>query len=189
MATPALLLIFGLVSIIGGRLLASRASAAETHRRGTQLVPHKRAQRRTPRSSGHCGARPLTIAGVVVDALDETKHFKLIGTTGTGKSTAIRELLGGALVRGDRAIVTDPDGGYLARFYERYRGDVILNPFEPHSVKWDPFAEIRHPYDVEQLVSGLIPLTEDSSAREWRGYARTFLSAITRRCKATSFPG
>jgi type IV secretory pathway TraG/TraD family ATPase VirD4 len=114
--------------------------------------------------------------------LDETKHFKLIGTTGTGKSTAIRELLGGALERGDRAVVTDPDGGYLQRFYDRYRGDVILNPFEPRSVKWDPFAEIHHPYDVEQLVSGLIPSTEDSSGREWRGYARTFLSAIVRRC-------
>ena len=61
---------------------------------------------------------------------DETKHFKLIGTTGTGKSTAIRELLGGALERGDRAVIADPDGGYLRRFYDERRGDVILNPFD-----------------------------------------------------------
>ena len=33
----------------------------------------------------------LTLAGVPVAPEDETKHFKLIGTTGTGKSTAIRE--------------------------------------------------------------------------------------------------
>jgi type IV secretory pathway TraG/TraD family ATPase VirD4 len=124
----------------------------------------------------------LKLAGVPVAAIDETKHFKLIGTTGTGKSTAIRELLGGALDRGDRAVFTDPDGGYVARFYDRYRGDVILNPFEPNSVKWDLFGEIRHSYDVEQLASGLVPSTEDSSAREWRGYARTFLTAVTRRC-------
>ena len=39
----------------------------------------------------------LTLAGVPVAAEDETKHFKLIGTTGTGKSTAIQELLGAAL--------------------------------------------------------------------------------------------
>ena len=122
------------------------------------------------------------LAGVAVAAMDETKHFKLIGTTGTGKSTAIRELLAGALERGDRAVITDPDGGYVARFYDRYRGDVILNPFEPYSVKWDLFAEIHNPYDVEQLASGLIPSTEDSSGREWRGYARTFLTAVARRC-------
>ena len=29
----------------------------------------------------------------------------MIGTTGTGKSTAIRELLTGALKRGDRAVI------------------------------------------------------------------------------------
>jgi type IV secretory pathway TraG/TraD family ATPase VirD4 len=180
--TLLLLLAFGVVLIIGGRLVASRTTAADTHRRGTQVVSQRQSLRKTLRLSGRREAVPLTLAGAAIGALDETKHFKLIGTTGTGKSTAIRELLTGALARGDRAIVTDPDGGYLQRFYDRYRGDVILNPFEADSVKWDPFAEIRHPYDVEQLVSGLIPSTEDSSAREWRGYARTFLSAVVRRC-------
>ncbi|MGH8134541.1 MAG: type IV secretion system DNA-binding domain-containing protein, partial [Steroidobacteraceae bacterium] len=102
--------------------------------------------------------------------------------TGTGKSTAIAGLLAVALRRGDRAVIADPDGGYLARFYQRRRGDVILNPFEPHSVKWDPFAEINVRWDVDQLSSGLIPSTEDPSGREWRGYARTFLTAVTRRC-------
>ena len=182
MDAAPLLLALGLVLIVGGRLLASRATAADTHKRGTQLAPSRRAQRRMNRFRRRRDAAPLTLAGVAVDALDETKHFKLIGTTGTGKSTAIRELLGAALDRGDRAVVTDPDGGYLTRFHDRYRGDVILNPFEPDSVKWDPFAEIRYPYDVEQLVSGLIPSTEDSTGREWRSYARTFLSALTRRC-------
>jgi type IV secretory pathway TraG/TraD family ATPase VirD4 len=32
------------------------------------------------------------------------------------------------------------------------------------------------------LASGLIPSTEDASSREWRGYARTFLSAVAHRC-------
>src|SRR5579863_2939090 len=59
----------------------------------------------------------LTLAGVEIPPLDEPKHFKMIGTTGSGKSTAIRELLSGALARGDRAIIADPDGGYLARFF------------------------------------------------------------------------
>ena len=70
-----------------------------------------------------------------------------------------------ALERGDRAVITDPDGGYLLSFYERYRGDVVLNPFEKHAVKWDLFAEIRELYDVDQLASGLIPSTEDASGR------------------------
>ncbi len=130
----------------------------------------------------------LTLAGVRSLAGDEVKHFKLIGTTGTGKSTAIRELLAAALDRGDRAVITDPDGGYLARFHDPGRGDVILNPFDSRSVKWDPFAEVREPYDAEQLASSLIPSTEDASGREWRGYARTFLTAVVRRCHEIGRP-
>src|SRR5215468_9615197 len=96
------------------------------------------------------GSQTLGLAGVVIGAADETKHFKIIGTTGTGKSTAITELLERALERGDRAIIADPDGGYLARFHDRGRGDVILNPFDPRSLRWDPFAEIQTACDVEQ---------------------------------------
>ena len=164
--------------MITGRLIASKSKSPDVHKRGSQIAQDRRVQRRTIRVRRDRTAASLMLAGVAVAAMDETKHFKLIGTTGTGKSTAIRELLAGALERGDRAVITDPDGGYVARFYDRYRGDVILNPFEPYSVKWDLFAEIHNPYDVEQLASGLIPSTEDSSGREWRGYARTFLTAV-----------
>lgn len=132
--------------------------------------------------SGWSPASRLRLAGTSLRPADETKHFKLIGTTGTGKSTAITELLQGALARGDRAIIADPEGGYLERFHDWRRGDAILNPFEPRSVKWNPFAEIHSAYDVDQLASGLIPSTEDASTREWRGYARTFLSAVANRC-------
>ena len=45
----------------------------------------------------------ITLAGIPLNVMDETKHFKLIGSTGTGKSTAIREILQSALARGDRA--------------------------------------------------------------------------------------
>src|ERR1700721_2732280 len=85
----------------------------------------------------------LTLAGVAIPRGDESKHFKLIGTTGTGKTTAIRELLGSAIARGDRAVFADPDSGYLEHFYDRYRGDIVLNPFEWRSEKGALFGEIR----------------------------------------------
>lgn len=126
----------------------------------------------------------LSLAGVFVPKADETKHFKIIGTTGTGKSTAIAQLLAAALRRGDRAVIADPDGGYLRRFYDPGRGDIVLNPFDQRSVKWDLFAEIQQPYDVEQLARSLLPDT-DAAERSWRGYARTFLTAVTRQLHAS----
>jgi hypothetical protein len=124
--------------------------------------------------------RPVTVAGFPVAAEDETKHFKFIGTTGTGKSTAIREMLSAALARGDRAVIADPDGGYLSHFYDADRGDVILNPFDPDSMKWNLLGEITNRYDVDQLARSLIP-DGGGEDRIWSGYARTFFTALTQR--------
>ncbi|HEY2274990.1 MAG TPA: type IV secretion system DNA-binding domain-containing protein [Steroidobacteraceae bacterium] len=146
------------------------AAAPATRVRGTGAHGAVRTHGRAPAA--------LTLAGVPLDAADETKHFKLIGTTGTGKSTAIRELLGAALARGDRAVIADPDGGYLGHFHDAARGDVILNPFERASVRWDLFAELTEAHDVEQLARSLIP-DHEGPERSWRGYARTFFSAVT----------
>jgi len=165
----------------GGRAAAQRAVEPQLHQRGAvvadsgegaaTIVP--RARGRAPRD------RQITLGGAAIPIADESKHFKLIGTTGTGKSTAIQEILNVALARGDRAVIADPDGGYLNRFYDPGRGDVVLNPFDERSRKWDLFAEIKTGYDVEQLARSLIP-DHDGADRSWRGYARTFFSAVTR---------
>jgi len=125
----------------------------------------------------------VTLAGVPVPAADETKHFKLIGTTGTGKSTAIHGLLSAALARGDRAVIADPDGGYLRKFYDESRGDRILNPFHPQSAKWDLFGEIAQAHDVEQIARSLIP-DHEGEDRSWRNYARTYFTSVTRQAHA-----
>jgi hypothetical protein len=179
-ALPYLAVGAAVLLLVAARAGSWRGRHRETLRRGVRLLD-KRPMRLV-------GDRPrpiradLSVAGQRLSALDETKHFKFIGSTGTGKSTAIRELLGTAIGRGDRAIFADPDGGYRDRFFDRYRGDIVLNPFEPLSAKWDWGAEIHDAYDVEQLASGLIPSSSDASGEEWRAYARTFLAAVARRC-------
>ena len=143
----------------------------------------RRARRSDPVGVGSDPGAAVTLAGIRMAAADETKHFKFIGTTGTGKSTAIREMLNGALARGDRAVIADPDGGYLNHFYNPERGDVILNPFEPDSMKWNLLSEITKPYDVDQLARSLIP-DSGGSDRIWSEYARTFFSAVLRQAMA-----
>jgi len=160
----------------GGNAMTKEAPDDKTHRRGA-LVSNRSADRQ--RSRRFARDPGLTLAGTEVPAQDETKHFKLVGTTGTGKSTAVREILSNALARGDRAVIADPDGGYLQRFYRPERGDVVLNPFDERSVKWDLFAEIKNTHDVEQLARSLIP-DHDGHDRSWREYARTFFSSVTR---------
>jgi type IV secretory pathway TraG/TraD family ATPase VirD4 len=166
------LVFFPAFAAITARVLAIRREAV-THARGTRLVLGASARKR-PR-----GSPALTLAGQSIPPSDEVKHFKCLGTTGTGKSTAIRELLRGAFARGDRAVIADPDGSYLRRFYEAHRGDVILNPFEERAARWDLFAEIIELHDADEIARSLVPDYEGSD-RNWRHYARTFLTAVMR---------
>ena len=148
-------------------------------KRGAVVHDGTQARKDTQRIKKKHGDGVLTLAGVWVPPADETKHFKLIGTTGSGKSTAIRELMHQALDRGDRAVFADPDGGYLSRFYDPSRGDVILNPVDARSAKWDPFKDVENAYEADLLAKALIP-----GESEWNSYARTFTAAVIRQCKA-----
>jgi hypothetical protein len=168
---PVILILAGLAS----GLIYGRAGLGTILKRGTRVLdlpPHGRVSDAATDAS-------LTFAGASVPPSDETKHFKLLGTTGTGKSTAIRELLEGALSRGHRAVIADPDGSYLERFYDPVRGDVILNPFDVRAARWDLLGEVVELHDADQLARSIIPDYEGTD-RNWRHYARTFLTAVLR---------
>ena len=100
---------------LGGLYWAARGQPLKAiHGRGAVVFDGADAERHTRRLNAQAkrGTQaPLTLAGVAVPFEDETKHFKFMGTTGSGKSTVMRELLDGALKRGDRAVIADPDGG------------------------------------------------------------------------------
>jgi type IV secretory pathway TraG/TraD family ATPase VirD4 len=169
--------VYAAAGYAAGRL-ASRRSSDSSHRRGA-VVSYSGPD---PGGRGASHRKEvLKLAGIPVALEDETKHFKFIGTTGTGKSTAIREMLSAALARGDRAVIADPDGGYLNNFYDAARGDVILNPFDPDSTKWNLLGEVESEYDVEQLARSLIPDNGDPD-RTWSEYARTFFTAVVQQC-------
>jgi type IV secretory pathway TraG/TraD family ATPase VirD4 len=177
--------LLGALGYAGGRWLTRVQSTEPKYRRGAVVKKHETTDRSrvaTPAQVGPGSGFPLTLAGIPIPLEDETKHFKFIGTTGTGKSTAIRELLSAALARGDRAVIADPDGGYLRHFYDAARGDIILNPFEPDSVRWTPLGEIANDYDIDQLARSLIPDSGDD--RNWSEYARTFFISVVQVLRA-----
>jgi type IV secretory pathway TraG/TraD family ATPase VirD4 len=185
------LLSLGILAILGhvcGERMANGPDSNSVYRRGAfvsdpKITSGRQRLRRSGRDGKHDTKNPITLAGIPVAAEDETKHFKCVGTTGTGKTTAIREMLSAALARGDRAVVADPDGGYLSHFYDPDRGDVILNPFDPDAVKWNLLGEITSDHDVDQLARSLIP-DSGGSDRIWSGYARTFFTAVVQQVVA-----
>ena len=103
--------ISALIGYSGGKVMGRDAAAEPVHQRGSVVTNRPRVSHVTAR--GLRQEAGISLAGMIVPSKDETKHFKLIGTTGTGKSTAIQEILSSALRRGDRAVIADPDAGYL----------------------------------------------------------------------------
>lgn len=93
---------------------------------------------------------PTALAGTELATQAETRHVAVVGVTGTGKSVAIRGLLQTTTARGDRHVVADPDGGAMALFHQA--GDVILNPADARSAKWDLLAAIEEDSDYRLLA-------------------------------------
>src|SRR3546814_18227102 len=93
---------------------------------GTRVIPEKKLAKLTAEKAG---PHALAIGTVPIPAKLETRHMAMIGTTGSGKTTALRPLLDGIETRGDAAFVYDTSGECIAHSYNPAPGAIILDPF------------------------------------------------------------
>jgi hypothetical protein len=159
----------GLAFLIGSLapvLLAPPRDVAPV--RGTQIKVSRGNSQATIGKAIKIGRTVL--AGVMFDPPAENEHVAVFGTTGSGKTVALRSTMFTALSRGDRHVVADPDGGALSLFYQD--GDVILNPADARSAKWDMLAEIEDDTDYRLLAEAVVPFPRDDRGSEWVMYAR-----------------
>ncbi|HEY6644505.1 type IV secretion system DNA-binding domain-containing protein [Povalibacter sp.] len=125
------------------------------------------------------GTRPrlLTIGDIEVPFEVEPHHFLPIGSTGTGKTITIDEMLCTVIDRGDRVIVCDPNGHHLSKFYRD--GDAVMNAFDRRSLGWSIFNEVRKDFDCDRLARSIVPEGRGPDA-QWHHYAQVLLSEVLR---------
>src|SRR6266496_1744285 len=85
----------------------------------------------------------------------ENKHFLIVGDTGSGKSSIIRQMLYQVDARGDIAIVYDPACEFVKQFYNEHRGDIVLNPLDARMPYWNPSNELRRKAEAKALAVSL----------------------------------
>jgi type IV secretory pathway TraG/TraD family ATPase VirD4 len=85
----------------------------------------------------------------------ENKHFLVVGDTGSGKSSIIRQMLYQVAARGDSAIVYDPACEFVTQFYDERRGDIVLNPLDARMPYWNPSDELRRKAEAKALAVSL----------------------------------
>ncbi len=96
---------------------------------------------------------------------DETRHHLFIGTTASGKTTAMQQVMVQARDFGETAIIHDPTLEYVRRFYDPRRGDIILNPLDERAPYWSPGEEVQHDAEALTIAHALFP-DQPSSLRK-----------------------
>ncbi|MBG37387.1 MAG: conjugal transfer protein TraD [Oceanicaulis sp.] len=127
-----------------------------------------------------CGKGALRIGPVPVPRRIETRHFAFLGTTGSGKTTALRQMLDGIEARGEAALVYDTSGEFIAHYYNPARGDIILNPFDARCAFWTPFDEISHPADADRIARQLVSETSSQDDDVWLETSRILVANMIR---------
>lgn len=95
--------------------------------------------------------------GVYVPLEREQQHIVMIGDTGQGKSTAIRQTLAQVAVRNEIAVIYDVTGEYVRQFYDPSRGDIILNPLDARCPFYALADEIEDDAEAATLAESLFP--------------------------------
>lgn len=129
------------------------AAMAKASALKAEVISHNRVavrQRKGVRPS------PYHIAGVPYPLGSEVQHTLISGTIGAGKTQAISALLEQIRDHGDRAVVFDLTGGFIAPFY-RPGVDQILNPLDARSPAWSVFAEAKSKAAFDAIAAAMIP--------------------------------
>ena len=149
---------------------AEMVSAGELRRR---VRPgHLRALDRMP---GGRHIRPYSIAGIPYPERTETQHTIVSGTTGSGKTVLISDLVSQIRSRGERCVIYDKMGSYTRSFFDRDR-DVLMNPLDARAPRWSSFYEARNPRDFDMMAAALIPQQKDTVDPFWVTAARQLFS-------------
>jgi type IV conjugative transfer system coupling protein TraD len=140
---------------------------------GTEEVPANKLAKLVRRSRL---ASDLTLAGVPLIKKSEVQHMLIIGTTGSGKTNCLHELLQQIRFRKQRVIIVDMTGVFIEKYY-RPGIDKILNPRDQRSESWSAWGECQDPAHFKTMASLLIPANGNGEETYWVKSARVLFDA------------
>ncbi|VTU42669.1 MULTISPECIES: type IV secretion system DNA-binding domain-containing protein [unclassified Variovorax] len=156
-------------------LLKSRQGGKDEVKRGTNVATAAVVKRQVK-----ANRKPtrLEIGGVPIPFDSEPYHLLFAGSTGTGKSVAINQVLDQLRAANDTVILVDSGGGFMEKHY-RADTDFVFNPFDARCVNWSPVLEMQGEWDAEAMARSIVPDGVGDS-KEWNGYAQTLVSCVLR---------
>ena len=121
------------------------------------------------------------MGGLPIVKNTERQHILITGTTGSGKTNLLNELIPQIRKRGDKAIIVDVSGSFTQNFFNE-KIDLLLNPFEENSQNWLPWADCREDFDFDSLASAMIGERSNFDSF-WDESAKKIISEILKKTK------
>lgn len=97
----------------------------------------------------------ITLANIPYPKGTECRHTILTGTTGSGKTNVMIELLDQITAKNEKIVIVDTVGTFVDRYYRKER-DIIINPFLKNHVSWSFLNECSTTEDNDVLRDILI---------------------------------
>lgn len=107
----------------------------------------------------------------------ETQHLLITGGTGTGKTNCLHHLLKQLRKKQQPALIVDTTGAFIDRYYDPNK-DILLNPFDPRSATWHPWAECETQSDYASIAESFIPHSHAENENYWRLASRSLLASM-----------
>lgn len=173
-ALPWILFALGFgFGILGMKKYPTLFEKEAQHERGALLSTKVDVTARIKKLKKDIGER-IIWDGIPIPFDVEPYHFMVTGSTGSGKSVAIRHLLNVIRKRGDTAVIVDSGGEFMASYAQK--GDVMINPFDDRCVPLNLLLELEGSWDADSLARSIIP-DGTGESKEWNAYAQTLLAA------------
>jgi type IV secretory pathway TraG/TraD family ATPase VirD4 len=124
----------------------------------------------------------IPIADIKTPVDDETKHFFIVGRTGSGKTQTLKRVVTHLQTIGSKIILYDNKGDYIPTNYNEKR-DIIFNPIDERSAQWTIFNDCTSKMDIEQVIChGMIPGSGGSRDPFWANASREVFRGILYYC-------
>ena len=105
---------------------------------------------------------PYSLAGIPYPYGLEASHTILVGTTGAGKTTQLRNVVAEVRARGGSAVIFDLTGAFIDE-----RTDIILNPGDARCPSWSLFDECSTQAEFTAAAQALVPHDGGGSDPFW----------------------
>ncbi|MCC8370353.1 MAG: type IV secretion system DNA-binding domain-containing protein [Rickettsia endosymbiont of Stiretrus anchorago] len=97
-------------------------------------------------------AANICFSGLPLVKNSERRHILITGTTGSGKTNMLNELLPQIRKERGRAIIVDLTGSFIDRFFDP-KCDKLLNPLQENTEHWLPWNDCHENWDFNDIAS------------------------------------